>query len=250
MRNGSFGSADQALRALQNAQKAGDPYQFAILDYQMPVMNGAELVKMIRADAALRQTVLVMLTSVGHWREWRPREGVEIDACLVKPVRQAQLLNALTEAWSKKLPAVHIDKVKAEPSPSNAIFSLAGKLADSPVRALLVEDNVVNQKVAVRMLERLAGDGREAVRMFTLLPYDVVFMDCQMPEMDGYTATREIRRGERPDEHVVIVAMTAEAMTGCRERCLAAGMDDYITKPVRLEDLMQTLEKWVLVRIT
>src|SRR5260370_33061862 len=111
----------------------------------MPVMNGVELVKMIRADAALRQTVLVMLTSVGHWRERRPQEGVEIDACLVKPVRQAQLLKALTEAWSKKLTSVHLDNVTPE-SVSRAILSPSGTLTNSSVRVLLVEDNVVNQK--------------------------------------------------------------------------------------------------------
>jgi CheY-like chemotaxis protein len=116
---------------------------------------------------------------------------------------------------------------------------------------LVAEDNVVNQKVAVRMLERLglradmAGNGREAVALFRMAPYDVILMDCQMPEMDGFEAAREIRRLENPARRVVIVAMTAEAMTGTREQCLAEGMDDYISKPVKLEDLYETLRKWV-----
>jgi CheY-like chemotaxis protein len=116
---------------------------------------------------------------------------------------------------------------------------------------LVVEDNIVNQKVAARMLEKLgtrpdlAADGREAVEMFGLLPYDLIFMDCQMPEMDGYAATREIRRREGSNRHVPIVAMTAEVLAGCREQCLAAGMDDHLPKPVKLEFLFEALRKWI-----
>jgi CheY-like chemotaxis protein len=115
---------------------------------------------------------------------------------------------------------------------------------------LVAEDNVVNQKVAVRMLERLglradvAANGRETVRMFELLPYDLVFMDCQMPEMDGYEAAVEIRLREGPGRHVAIIAMTAEAMTGCREQCLEAGMDDFISKPVAMDALFEALRRW------
>jgi len=113
-----------------------------------------------------------------------------------------------------------------------------------------VEDNVVNQRVAGLMLERVglrpdvAGNGREAVAMCSMLPYDLIFMDCQMPEMDGYTATAEIRRRQGAGGRVAIIAMTAEAMQGTKQRCLAAGMDDYIVKPVRLEDMVDALKKW------
>ncbi|MFZ0964437.1 MAG: response regulator, partial [Terriglobia bacterium] len=113
------------------------------------------------------------------------------------------------------------------------------------------EDNPVNQKVAVRMLERaglrpdVAGNGREAVEMCALAPYGLIFMDCQMPEMDGYTATAEIRKLEGTAGSAAIIAMTAEAMEGTRERCLAVGMDDYITKPVRLKEMIDALKKWV-----
>ena len=118
-------------------------------------------------------------------------------------------------------------------------------------RVLVVDDNAVNQRVAARMLERIglrvdaAGNGAEAVRMLKELPYDAVFMDCQMPEMDGYAATREIRRTEKPGEHIAIIAMTADALVGAREQCLAAGMDDYIAKPVKLEDLSRAVQKWL-----
>jgi CheY-like chemotaxis protein len=132
--------------------------------------------------------------------------------------------------------------------------ALAGRSGGWPIRVLVAEDNVVNQKVAVRMLERLglradvAANGREAMRMFELLPYDLVFMDCQMPEMDGYEATQEIRRREGPGRHVAIIAMTADAMAGCRERCLEAGMDDFVGKPVAMEALFEAIRSWTPVK--
>jgi CheY-like chemotaxis protein len=137
---------------------------------------------------------------------------------------------------------------------SEKYAAMAVRLGGTPIRVLVAEDNIVNQKVAARMLQKLgarpdlAANGREAVEMFGLLPYDLIFMDCQMPEMDGYAATREIRRREGPNQHVPIVAMTAEALAGCREQCLAAGMDDHLAKPVKLELLVEALQKWVPAR--
>jgi CheY-like chemotaxis protein len=145
-----------------------------------------------------------------------------------------------------------VHTVKPEGGSSAMRDVLAAKFAGTaPVRVLVAEDNPVNQKVAVWLLEKLglrpdvAANGREVLKMLEMAPYDLVFMDCQMPEMDGYEATREIRRGERVGRRVVIVAMTAEAMAGARESCLASGMDDHIAKPVNLEDLFNALQKWL-----
>ena len=251
MRNGSFASGKEALQAIHTAQASGDPYQLVIVDYQMPEIDGATLAAMIKADPAIKGTVVVMLTSVGHWREVRGLEGASVDACLVKPVRHSQLLNTLAIAWSKKLRAVAEARTESEYRSSITALksSVAERFADSAVRVMVAEDNAVNQKVALRMLERLglradvAGNGREAVQMGIMLPYDVIFMDCQMPEMNGYEATIEIRRRERPNRRVAIIAMTADASVDCREQCLAAGMDDYIAKPVKREDLVAALQR-------
>jgi len=169
-------------------------------------------------------------------------------------VRQSQLLNTLATAWSKKQHVALADPAKPGNRIADMKSALAGRSAGWPIRVLVAEDNVVNQKVAERMLDRLglradmAANGREAVRMFELLPYDLVFMDCQMPEMDGYEASREIRRREGPGRHVPIIAMTADAMAGCREQCLEAGMDDFIAKPVAMEALFEALRRWVPVK--
>jgi len=156
-------------------------------------------------------------------------------ASLTKPVRRSQLLTVLASVSGQSFPATA--PTAALPTPATAAHR----------RVLIVEDNMINQKVAARMLERLglradvAGNGREALRMFESLPYDLILMDCQMPEMDGYEATREIRVREGPAHHVPILAMTADPLV--RETCLASGMDDFIVKPVRMTDLAAAIEK-------
>ncbi len=246
MRNGSFASGEQALEALRNAQTCGDPYHVALVDCQMPGMCGAALAAAIKADSALRNTVLIMLTSIGHYDEAGGLVGDMIDACVVKPARQSQLLNALVTACATKL-----GRVPESRAPSNGRLStLSGKFAGLPIRVLVVEDNIASQRVVSRMLERLglradvAANGREAVEMVKTLPFDLVLMDCQMPEMSGYEATQTIRRLDDAAAQVPIIAMTADVVAGCRERCLAAGMDDFVSKPVSLESLFAALNKW------
>ncbi len=249
MRNGSYSSAEEALESLHAARAAGDPYDLVIADYQMPGIDGATLASIIKADPAINQVVFIMLTSVGHWRELRSIESASVDACLLKPVRHSKLMDTLATAWSKKHPAAAL---AASPAPvSRNSLAALNLFANSDVRILIAEDNAVNQKVALMMLAKLgiradvAGNGREAVEMLKLLPYDLVFMDCQMPEMDGYEAVAQIRKLEGPNRRVRVVAMTAEAIAGCRERCLDAGMDDYITKPVSMEPLLQALRNGI-----
>ena len=252
MRNGSYASAEQALDAIREARASGDPYHFVISDYQMPGMNGAVLASLIKADPDMTDIVVVMLTSISHSSEVRSLAGADIDACLVKPVRHSQLLNTLATAWSKRLARTCAGVDNSEHAVLAARSSVAGKFESAHLRVLVAEDHVVNQRVAVRMLERLgvrvdvAANGREAVAMVQMLPYDIVFMDCQMPDMNGYEATREIRRRGVLDRSVPIIAMTAEAIEGSRERCIDAGMDDFISKPVRLEDLIGAIENRTL----
>jgi PAS domain S-box-containing protein len=245
MRCANSVSGQEALQAIRAAHAHEDPFEIVITDYHMPEMDGAELAASIRADDNIKDAVIILLTSVGDWREVRDLEGSQVNACLAKPVRQSQLMNTLAAAWSKKLAAAPPRGVQT--SLAALASKVAGKFTGCPIRVLVAEDNVVNQKVALRMLERLgiradvAANGQEAVEMLAKLPYDVVFMDCHMPEKNGYEATAEIRRLQDSSQRVKIIAMTAEAVGDSCERCLAAGMDYFIAKPVRLEDLIGVL---------
>lgn len=252
MRNRSCSNADEALNALRLAQAEGDPYDFVIADYHMPGMDGATLAVAIKSDPNLREVIFILLTSVGDWRERMDWEGASVDACLVKPTRSTKLMATLALAWAKKVSS-RIDSAGTETS--DGTHPLEGQRLEctgsaTGIRALLVEDNLVNQKVALAMLGRLgisarvAGDGREGVDMLSLLPYDIVFMDCQMPVMNGYEAAKAVRKVPGPNQHVAIVAMTAESSQGSRERCLDAGMDDFVTKPVNQAELLTVLKRW------
>jgi signal transduction histidine kinase/CheY-like chemotaxis protein len=258
MRNDVLGSGVEVTAALSKATCEGDPYDFLLLDCHMPGMDGAAVTAAVRSAPGIREVPIIMLTSVmfrsghcnGFWSGLS--EGPFVDASLTKPVRQSQLLNALASTRAVRL---HRSAQGSAGRRRGAGEIAAGLARDcAGLRVLVADDNAVNQKVAARMLEKfglrvdVAGDGREAVRMMSALPYDAVFMDCQMPEMDGYEATRAIRGAEDPGQHVVIIAMTAEALAGARERCFSAGMDEYIAKPVMFEDLARAIEKWLTRR--
>jgi signal transduction histidine kinase/DNA-binding response OmpR family regulator len=252
MRNGSFGSGKRVVEALREASHGGDPYRFVLLDFQMPEMDGLQVAAAIKADPLICDTVIVLLTSMRRWCEFKRTEATCIDASLVKPVRQSQLFSTLANAWSRRLAggsAGSLSERKLEGTCSKSV----GEFAGLAVKVLLAEDNPVNQRVALMMLQKVgiqanvAANGHEVLDMTQTESYDLIFMDCQMPELDGYQATREIRRREqRGTRRMAIVAMTAEAMQRSRNMCLDAGMDDYISKPVSSGDLSAAVRKWIL----
>ena len=234
-----------ALLALARAMDVGDPFAAAILDMQMPGMDGATLARAIKADEALAPTRLVLMTSLGERGDARLMEEMGIAAFLVKPVRQSDLFDSLA--------AVLADA--AVPRPTRPIITRHAirEMRRGALRILLAEDNVTNQQVALGILNRLGlradavANGAEAVRSLETVPYDLVLMDVQMPEMDGLEATRHIRdpKSAVKRHDVPIIAMTAHAMQGDRERCLDAGMNDYVTKPVSPQTLADALERWL-----
>jgi len=239
-----------ALEKLRAAAQGGAPFQAAILDMQMPGMDGLALSAAISGDPALASTKLVLLTSLGQVRgdAQRAREA-GIAAYLTKPVRESYLYDCLAILTAPSDPGNHLaDGLVTR-------HSLQEARGGALPRVLIVEDNAVNQMVAANILKKLGyrpdvvGDGREAVQALSNISYAAVLMDCQMPEMDGYEATTEIRKREASTHHTPIIAMTASAMQGDRERCLAAGMDDYISKPVRKDEMGATLERWVRPQI-
>ena len=238
----------EALEALRTAAREGVPFDLALLDFQMPGMDGLELAGQIKNDPALARTALILVTSVPGRADSRHLSELGIDASLVKPVKQSHLYDAIATVMGLKS--------AQRPEEEGAAVSrrpprTTDKTERSHFRILLVEDNVVNQKVGVRILEKagyrcdVAGNGREALEAFSRIPYDLVLMDCQMPVMDGYEATREIRSRERQGRHTPIIAMTAHALRGDRELCLQAGMDDYISKPVTAADLEAMLARYL-----
>ena len=229
-----------ALTRLAEAAADAEAYPLAILDLCMPDMDGLELARRIHEDARLTRTVLLLLTSGGDVTA-EEIEQAGITTCVAKPVHLSLLHTALQNAMKSTTP---LDHERSEP--------LRQVPTDVLGHVLVVEDNEVNQLVAGGMLERLgytfemAGNGFEALTLLERTQFDAVLMDCQMPEMDGYDATRAIRAGRNHDRRVPVIAMTASATEGERERCLAAGMDDFVSKPVNPQSLADTLARWVL----
>ena len=250
MRNGGVAAPEQALVVLREARAAGDPYQIAIIHQGAPGHDVVELARAVKADPDLRDVVLVVITPTDERLDASRLRETGIAAVVTKPVRPSRLMDALATAWGNQSLTEPRPNVPAQRDASDGPSSPPAMRAG--LRVLLAEDNVVNQKVAVRMLERLgcrvdvAGDGGEAVAMAAETGYALILMDCRMPAMDGYDAARAIRRAETHGLHVPIVALTAHAMAGDREKCLAAGMDDYATKPIKRETLELVLAKWTV----
>ena len=247
-----------ALTAMEVATARGKPYDLALLDMQMPSMSGETLAGLIRSEPAFAETLLIIMTSVddsdivGRVRE------IGCQDYLIKPVKFSQLFDCLTRVMDGEVFPSQIGRNASRRW--DTVPSTVGKLetATAPrknVRVLLVEDTPVNQKVVLNQLRLLnypadcVNNGREAVEKLEEERYDIILMDCQMPVLDGYRATGAIRELESGDNghlarSTVIIGLTAYAMKGDREKCLAAGMDDYLTKPVTMEDLARVLEGW------
>ncbi len=256
MKNGMAEDGHGALKMLREAAKSGgEPYDLAILDMQMPGMPGMELASRIKADPAIAPTRLVLLTSMGSRGEGEQAWEVGFAAYLTKPVRQSKLFDAIATVMSLKPgDASAAPGHEASAAGRRSPEEVQARSRERPWRAhvLVAEDNQANRKVAARMLERLGyradvvANGLEALEALSRIQYAAVLMDVQMPEMDGYEATAEIRRREEgTDRRTPVIAMTANAMQGDREKALSAGMDDYLPKPVRLEQLDRILERWV-----
>jgi signal transduction histidine kinase/CheY-like chemotaxis protein len=248
MRSSSVASADEALVSLRRAACGGDPYRLALLDETTPGTDAVALARAIRADPDLDETALVLLSPLGQVGGLVAPTGDLLAARLSKPVRESQLVDCLLRILG------------TAPGPRQ-LAAAAGSAQQEraecrPARILLAEDDPINQLVTVRALEKVGihvdvvPTGRKAVEALEQQNYDLVLMDCQMPEMDGYEATAEIRRRQGSERPIPIVAMTAHAMQGERERCLAAGMNDYVGKPVEPEELYATVRRWLRVTAT
>ena len=246
----------EALEFLRAAAAGGKPYSLALLDVQMPEMDGFMLARAIKIDPAIARTPLIVLTSLGQALSTAELKEGGIEAYLVKPVKQSHLFDCMIRTMGKAATANSTFKFTA---PVSAVISSEPSLPFEKVRILLAEDNSMNQKVALAQLQKLrykanaVANGLEVLEALQQISYDIILMDCQMPEMDGYKATQALRQREQNLEHpcpwhvpVYIIAMTANAMQGEREKCLAVGMDDYLSKPVRTSDLQTALERWKL----
>jgi PAS domain S-box-containing protein len=233
-----------AREALDHLRATSGACHFVLVNAHLPDGNPRELARSIQEQARGAGPVLIAVTPPSGCRDSHAAREAGFAACVNKPVRASLLFDALSAAWGERT-AAKTERVRSGPASSGG--------ADRhgvPCRVLVAEDNPVNQKVARAMLERLGchvdlvANGREALEMACRLPYDLIFMDCHMPEMDGYEATRRLRAlGAAPP----IIAMTANAMPGDREMCLEAGMSDYVAKPLRADDLMRLLTRWAPV---
>jgi two-component system, sensor histidine kinase and response regulator len=280
----------EALVKLREAARNGRPFPLAVLDMQMPDMDGLMLAHAIKADPALASTRLIIMTSLGQRHDCTTLQASGVARCLTKPVKQIQLFECVLSVMADHLQAMVTGRplrtgpddtgrhrrpddtgrhrrppiaaaMPVTPAAADTADAAdAAAASDTPRprprgRVLLAEDNPVNQRVALHQLDRLGymadavGNGHEAVTALGQIPYDLVLMDCQMPEMDGYQATTAIRALEGGGRRTPIIAMTASALDGEMQKCLDAGMDAYISKPVKIDQLRALLDEWMPERI-
>lgn len=238
-------NAAEGLSMLKKAATDKEPYSLALIDNIMPGMTGIELIQVVRQLKEIAQTPIILLSSLGATFSENELSELGVSVSLNKPLRSSRLYESISSV------------LKNEPKKTGAIITLTPEddiKEKSKYNILLVEDNLINQQVATRILTKLgykvqaAVNGKEAIKALGRHRYDLILMDCQMPEMDGYTASQEIRNMEREQKknsHIPIIAMTAHALKGDREKCIAAGMDDYISKPIDIKIVATLVEKWL-----
>jgi signal transduction histidine kinase/DNA-binding response OmpR family regulator len=248
MKSSSVQDGEEALAKLSEAQDAGEPFALILMDMHMPKMDGFELIEKIRHSPHPSTATIMMLTSAGHRGDAARCQELGVAAYLLKPIRQSELREAIARVLGAR------EQKGAIPLITRYSLHDAREPAAS-LHILLAEDNAVNQLLASRLLEKrghsvvVAGNGREALEVLEKERFDLVFMDVQMPIMDGLEATAAIRKRERASgDHLPVVALTAHAMKGDREKCLAGGMDGYLTKPIRPQELDEVLQTYLLRR--
>jgi CheY-like chemotaxis protein len=245
MQSVSVPGGDEALDELRAAHRSGTPFRLILMDMHMPAMDGFSLVEQIRKHPGLSTATIMMLTSSGHSGDTDKCRRLGIAAYLIKPVRQSELREAIVKALGAK---------SEEASAARRLKSHSSRGAEEPaeiLNILVAEDNPVNQRLAARLLEKrghrvvVVANGREALDTLDKINFDLILMDVQMPEMDGLDATKIIRNSETgTGRHIPIVALTAHALKRDEERCIEAGMDAYLTKPIRPEKLDEILQKF------
>ncbi len=237
--------ADSALAAMEASARGNEPFDLVLTDGEMPGMDGFELSRRIKDNPLLTDTVIIMLTSMGLREDAARCRELEISAYLVKPIKRSELFDAIRAVLGSAEGETGREAEKVVTRQS-----MPEEPENQTVRILLAEDNAINQKMAVKLLETLghsvivAGNGQEAVEIVGQQDFDLVLMDVQMPVMDGIAATRKIRRSNPETGAIPIIALTAHAMKQDRERCLKAGMDDYISKPIDPEQLRELVAKY------
>jgi len=236
----------EALEKLRRANADGKPFDIAIVDMQMPQMDGTDLGRIIKGDPDLANTILIMLTSVGQYGDAAKAKEIGFAAYLSKPVKISQFYDVLST-----VSGLEAGQAEKEGGPIITKHSAAEARKDN-VRILLAEDNLINQEIALNILNKLGycadavSNGKEVLKSLEKISYNLVLMDIQMPEMDGFTATREIRNPQSaiPNHRIPVIAMTAHAMQSDRDACIEAGMDDYVSKPISPKKLSEAIERW------
>jgi PAS domain S-box-containing protein len=241
-----------AISALRSSAERGCPYDLALLDLQLPDTQGAMLVPMIRSDPIIAQTKLILMTTMQQREQAESFRSMDVSGYILKPVRASRLLDSLKSAFAEHVPCAIASQGTHtwETAVDSTQQATIARSVNSSLKILLVEDHPVNQAVILNQLQMLGyeadyvGNGQEALDRLQEKNYDIVLMDCQMPVLDGYQTTQELRRREGSARHTVVIALTAHALPADRDKCLVAGMDDYLSKPIEQEALGATIKGW------